>query len=80
MWASFTSPDGLEVRITEGSNLAQVNGQSVQMVNAASTPVQARIIGGSFFVPIRFFDDHPQIPISIEWFPGPPQGVNVTVK
>ena len=78
MWASFTSPDGTVVRITNGSNIAQVNGRPVQMVNDRGTPVSAAILDRRFFVPIRFFDSHPQIPITIEWFPGPPQGVYVT--
>ena len=78
-WASLTSPDGVVVRITKWSSTAEVNNRPVQMVNAYGTPIVARIIGGRFFVPIRFFNDHPQIPISIELVSGPPQGVYIAV-
>ena len=79
MWATFTDPaTGTVVRVQANSSTATVNGVNVPMVNNDGAPVQAVVLDGNrFFVPIRFFDMTDEIPISIEWFPGPPQGVNV---
>ena len=77
MWASFTSPDGLNITITAGSYYARINGQLVQMVDARGIPVQAQIVNRNFFIPIRFFDESPLLPVSIEWIEGPPQSVMV---
>ena len=75
-WISFTNAEGIEIRIAAGSHYAQVDGQSVEMLNAQGASVQARLINGVLFVPIRFFHDLPIIPISIEWFEG--EGVIIT--
>ena len=78
IWASFTSPDdSVIVRITEGSDMALINGHQVQMLDGQYRPVRARIIDESFFVPLRFFHEHNLIPVNIEWFAGPPEVVIV---
>ena len=78
MWASFTSPDNqTTIRVTNGQNHAVVNGQTVPMRNAMGDLVAARIVNDRFYVPLRFFEEY--TPVRIDWFPGPPQGVNVQV-
>ena len=79
IWAALTSPNGATVRVVEGSNIIQIDNQSMQMFDSQARPALARIINGSFFVPIQPLHDHPLIPLSIvQYSYGPPASVTVT--
>ena len=68
----------LLILIVTGAVTLNASEEHPEMLNTRGVPVQARIIDRSFFVPINFFNDHPLIPVTVEWFAEPPQGVTVT--
>ena len=70
MWATITSPLGIEVRVQNWHFVARINDEPVYMRNKNGVRVSARVHFDRFYVPIDFFNDDPMFPINIERLPG----------
>ena len=81
-WATFTrvNAQGVteEITFTLGSVMANINGVDTPMVDQHGNQVAARLSGGRFQVPIRFFQTN--LGVNLEWLGGSPGNFSLRIN